>query len=221
MRTAFFVCFEMATTTKSLSATQMGVRYGIAEKTARLFMLKVREAMSSSENRPMEGNVQVDEFVLGGYEQNKVGRSYDAKKKKAVIAVEFTDDGKAKPMYALNIKDFSARSLQYMFIRHIDRRAKVTTDKWKGYRLIAKAYDITQLESGKGSNFKALHTMVHQIKSWIRTTYSWVSAFSLNRYFNEFCFRINRSQSKNSIFNNLITKMVNSDKIYQSEIIYS
>jgi hypothetical protein len=36
--------------------------------------------------------VKVDEFVLGGYEQNNFGRSYDAKKKKAVTAVEFTDD---------------------------------------------------------------------------------------------------------------------------------
>lgn len=219
VRTAFFICFEMATTTKSLSATQMGVRYGITEKTARLFMLKVREAMSSSENNPMNGNVQVDEFVLGGYEQGKIGRSYNAKKKKVITAVEFTDDGKVKRMYALNIKDFSARSLQYIFIKHIDRKAKVTTDKWKGYRPIAKAYNITQLESNKGLNFKALHTMIHQVKSWIRTTYSWVSEFNLNRYFNEFCFRINRSQSKNTIFNNLITKMVNSDKIYQNEII--
>ena len=209
----------MATTTKSLSATQMGVRYGITEKTARLFMLKVREAMASSENNPMDGNVQVDEFVLGGYEQNKIGRSYDAKKKKAITAVEFTDDGKVKRMYALNIKDFSAQSLQYIFIKHIDRKAKVTTDKWKGYRPIAKAYNINQIDSNNGLNFKALHTMIHQIKSWIRTTYSWVSEFNLNRYFNEFCFRINRSQSKNTIFNNLITKIVNSDKIYQSEII--
>ena len=219
VRKAFFICFEMATTSKSLSATQMGVRYGITEKTARLFMLKVREAMSSSENHPMDGNVQVDEFVLGGYEQNKIGRSYNAKKKKAITAVEFTDDGKVKRMYALNIKDFSAQSLQYMFIKHIDRKAKVTTDKWKGYRPIAKAYNITQIDSNKGLNFKALHTMIHQIKSWIRTTYSWVNEFNLNRYFNEFCFRINRSQSKNTIFNNLITKMVNSDKIHQNEII--
>src|SRR5690606_36455800 len=103
VRTAFFICFEMATTTKSLSATQMGVRYGITEKTVRLFMLKVREAMASSENHPMDGNVQVDGFVLGGYEQNKVGRSYNAKKKKAITAVEFTDHGKVKRMYALNI----------------------------------------------------------------------------------------------------------------------
>jgi len=34
----------MATSTKSLSASYMGVRYGVTEKTARLFMLKVREA---------------------------------------------------------------------------------------------------------------------------------------------------------------------------------
>ena len=133
VRTAFFVCFEMSTTTKSLSATQMEVRYGITEKTARLFMLKVREAMASSGDHPMDGLVQVDKFVLGGYEQGKIGRSYGAKKKKAVTAVEFTDHGKVKRMYALNIKDFSARSLQYMFIKHIDRGAKVTTDKWKGY----------------------------------------------------------------------------------------
>ncbi|MCY4561699.1 MAG: IS1595 family transposase, partial [Flavobacteriaceae bacterium] len=80
-------------------------------------------------------------------------------------------------------------------------------------------YNITQIESNNGLNFKALHTMIHQIKSWIRTTYSWVSDFHLNRYFNEFCFRINRSQSKETIFNNLITKMVNKDKVYQKYLI--
>lgn len=219
VRKAFFICFEMATSTKSLSASYMGVRYGVTEKTARLFMLKVREAMSSSRNSPMDGSVHVDEFVLGGYDQGKVGRSYQGKKKKAVTAVELTDEGKVKRMYAMRIEDFSARSLQYIFVDHISRGANVTTDKWRGYRPIAKAFNITQVESNGGLNFKALHTMVHQIKSWIRTTYSWVSDFNINRYFNEFCFRINRSQSKATIFNNLITRMVRADKIYQTEII--
>jgi len=106
-----------------------------------------------------------------------------------------------------------------MFINHISRDAKVTTDKWRGYRPIAKAYKITQIESKSGMNFKALHTMIHQIKSWIRPTYSWVSDFNINRYFNEFCHRINRSQNKAAIFNNLITKMVYKEKIYHSQII--
>ena len=219
VRKAFFIVFEMSTSTKSLSASYVAVRFGVTEKTARLFMLKIREAMESSGNNPMTGIVHVDEFVLGGREKNKVGRSYNAKKKKAITAVELTDDGKVKRMYAMRIEDFSARSLQYIFVNHISREAKVITDKWRGYRPIAKAYNITQIESNGGMNFKALHTMIHQVKSWIRTTYSWVSDFNINRYFNEFCFRVNRSQSKATIFNNLMTKMVGADKIYQKEII--
>jgi len=209
----------MGTSTKSLSASYAAVRFGVTEKTARLFMHKVREAMESSGNHPMDGNAHVDEFVLGGREKGQVGRSYNAKKKKAVTAVELTDDGKVKRMYAMRIKDFSARSLQYMFVDHISRDAKITTDKWRGYRPIGKAYNITQIDSNGGLNFKALHTMIHQIKSWIRTTYSWVSDFNINRYFNEFCFRINRSQSKATIFNNLIVRMVQADKINQKQII--
>jgi len=221
VRKAFFLVFEMATSTKSLSASYVSVRFGVTEKTARLFMHKVRAAMQSSGNKPMDGIVHVDEIVLGGREKGKIGRSYKATKKKAITAVELMDEGEVKRMYAMHIEDFSARSLQFIFVDHISRDATVTTDKWRGYRSIAKAYDITQVDSNGGLNFKALRTMIHQIKSWIRTTYSWVSDSNINRHFNEFCFRINRSQSKATIFNNLITKMVKKDKVYQKQIICS
>jgi len=219
IRKAFFICFEMSTTTKSLSASYMGVRYGVTEKTARLFMHKVREAMKSSEKHPMDGNVHVDEFVVGGKEKGKVGRSYHSKKKKVACAVELTNKGKIKRMYALKIDNFSAKELEILFEKHIEERAAVTTDLWRGYRPLTKQYNITQIESNNGLNFKALHTMIHQVKSWLRTTYSWVSDYNIDRYLNEFCYRINRSQSKINIFNNLIERMVKSDKIYQSEII--
>jgi len=219
LRKAFFMCFEMATTTKSLSASYMGVRFGVTEKTARLFMHKIREAMKSSGNHPMDGTIHIDEFVVGGKEKGKVGRSYDSKKKKVVIAVELTDSGKVKRMYALKIDDFSAKELGKIFDKHIDKNAKITTDEWRGYRPLYDEYDITQIKSNNGQKFIALHTMIHQVKSWIRTTYSWVSEFNINRYLDEFCYRINRSQSKENIFNNLIKRMVKSDKIYQSQII--
>lgn len=219
LRKAFFICFEMATTTKSLSAMQMSVRYGVQESTARLFMHKVREAMKSSGNNPIDGIVHVDEFVVGGHEQSKQGRSYDSKKKKSVCAVELTNDGKVKRFYALKIKDFSAKSLSGIFDKHISKEAKITTDNWKGYRPISKDYNITQIPSKSGANFKALHTMIHQIKTWIRTTYSWVSEGNIERYFNEFSYRINRSQNKNTIFNNLIKRMVKSENITHKQIL--
>jgi transposase-like protein len=219
LRKAFFICFEMSTTTKSLSASYVGKRFGVTEKTARLFMHKIREAMKSSGNHPLDGNVHVDEFVIGGKEKGKVGRSYDSKKKKVVCAVELTDDGKVMRMYSMKIANYSSKELKKLFAKHISTNAKITTDCWKGYRPLMQEYDITQTESAGGINFKALHTMIHQVKSWIRTTYSWVSDFNIDRYLNEFCYRINRSQMKDNIFNNLIWKMVGSEKIHQQKLI--
>jgi len=221
LRKAFFIVFEMTTTTKSLSASQMGVRYGITDKTARLFMHKIREAMKSSGNNPMEGTVHVDEFVIGGKEKGKVGRSYNSKKKKIVCSIELTENGKVKRMYAMKIDNYSSKELETIFEQHISEQANITTDQWKGYRPLSGEYKIKQEKSVGGVNFKALHTMIHQLKSWLRTTYSWISPFNVNRYLDEFCYRINRSQSKNNIFNNLIQRMVHSDKKYQTELICS
>jgi hypothetical protein len=72
----------MSTSTKSLSASYVAVRFSVTEKTARLFMLKIREAMESSGNSPMTGIVHVDEFVLGGREKDKVGEVITLRKRK-------------------------------------------------------------------------------------------------------------------------------------------
>ncbi len=79
IRKAFFICFEMSTTTKSLSASHVGVRFGVTEKRARLFMQKIREAVKSSKKHPMKSEIHVDEFVLGGKVKGKVGHSHDSK----------------------------------------------------------------------------------------------------------------------------------------------
>lgn len=184
-------------------------------------MHKVREAMKSSENHPMEGDVEVDEFVVGGKEESKVGRSYNVKKKKAVCAVEYTKDFKIKKMYIKQIDNYSSKELKTIFTKHISTDTSVTTDKWRGYAPLKGEFKITQEKSNSGLNFKKLHTMIHQVKSWIKTTYSWVSKDHIDRYFNEFCYRLNRSQWKNTIFNNLIKRMISEDKLYHRNLICS
>jgi transposase-like protein len=122
-------------------------------------------------------------------------------------------------MYSMKTQNYSAKELKKIFEGHISPGAHVTTDLWKGYRPLMKDYNITQIESSGGMNFKALHTMIHQVKSWIRTTYSWVSDSNINKYLDEFCYRLNRSQMKDNIFNNLINRMIRADKIYHSPLI--
>lgn len=56
-------------------------------------------------------------------------------------------------MYDLKIYNYSAKELEAIFNKHIDKNAVITTDKWKGYRPLSKDYNITQIESNKGKNF--------------------------------------------------------------------
>ncbi len=50
--------------------------------------------------------------------------------------------------------------------KHISKTASVITDKWSGYKPLVEPYNIKQVESGKGKNFKELHIIVHQVKTW-------------------------------------------------------
>ncbi|WP_158728025.1 MULTISPECIES: IS1595 family transposase [unclassified Flavobacterium] len=205
---AFCIAFEMTCTTKSISSTQAAKRYGITQKTSWLFMQKVRLAMKSSKQYPMTGNVQVDEFVVGGKETGKQGRSYDSKKAKVACAVELTDEGKIKRGYANVIDDYSAKSIKPLFDEHISKDANIKTDQWTAYKIIAKSYNIVQEKSVPGKNFKEMHTIIHQVKTAIRTIQSHVKKEHLQKYLDEYFYRLNRSIYKDSIFDNIFKRLV-------------
>jgi transposase-like protein len=221
LRKAFAIVFEMSATSKGLSSLQVAKRYSISPTTAWTFMHKVRKAMESSEQQPMEGEVHVDEFVYGGKENLKQGRSYDTKKKKLVIAVELTEKGTVKRVYFNKLKDYSSKSLQVIFDKHISEQANVKTDKWAGYKPISKRYNITQELSDNGNNMQQLHTIIHQVKSWLRSTYSWMHKEHIESYLSEYSFRINRSIYKETIFHKLIERMVKSNPYSYQDIIIS
>ena len=140
------------------------------------------------------------------------------RKRKFFVQQNLLTQGKVKRFYALKIPDFSSKSLRTIFDKHIDKTAYITTDEWKGYRPI-KDFNITQIPSNNGKNFPTLHKIIHQVKSQIRGIYSWVSEFNIDRYLAEYSFRINRSQSKETIFNSLIKRMLERKPIFQPLLI--
>lgn len=219
LQKAFYIVFEMSTSTQSLSSIQMGERYGIRQGTAWYFMQKIRKAMDSSRKHPLEGSVHVDEFVIGGYEENRPGRSYNTNKTKVIVGVEISDQRKVKRAYAKVIDDYSAKSFTPLFEQHISKKAKVITDKWRGYSPLKKDYNIKQIPSEKGRNFKELHIIIHKIKSWLRTIHAPVSKEHMERYLYEYVYRLNRSQSKQTIFHNNIMRMLKAKPWYQDQII--
>lgn len=73
----------MSATTKG-STKQIAKRLKISRSTATNFIKKIRISMASSASQPMIGQVFVDEFVFGGKEDLKQGRSNDSKKKRSL-----------------------------------------------------------------------------------------------------------------------------------------
>ena len=217
MRKAFTIVFEMSATTKGISSNQMAKRLNIRQPTAWLFMSKVRKAMKSSECYPIKGTVIVDEFVYGGKETLKQGRSTDSKKKKIVAAVEIDKNGGVKRAYFKLIKDYSSVSLEKIFDAHISTEAKIITDEWTGYKPLKEMYDITQIKSNS-SDFFEINTIIHQVKAWLRSTFSWMHEEHIEKYLDEYSYRLNRSNSKQTIFDNLIKRMVITKPLKYSEI---
>ena len=128
------------------------------------------------------------------------------RKRKFFVQWNLLTQGKVKRFYAFKIPDYSSKSLRTIFDKHIDKTAYITTDEWKGYRPI-KDYNITQKPSNDGKNFPTLHKVIHQVKSWIRGIYSWVSEFNIDRFYifilkfdrKTFCFIKNRFYKSSSL----------------------
>lgn len=208
IRKAFIGLFKMSATTKSISAEQLSRSLGINRKTALFFQHKVRLAMSSSLSHPLTGRVEVDECYIGGEEEGVSGREVE-KKSPVVLAVEKSGNFGIKRVYAKVINDTSSGSIKPLFDDHISKEAKVQTDCWRAYLPIKKeGYAIEQEKSDPKSNFKTMHRVIQQLKSWIRGIHHHVDPSYLQGYLNEFCFRINRSIFKETIFHKLLTRMV-------------
>jgi transposase-like protein/predicted RNA-binding Zn-ribbon protein involved in translation (DUF1610 family) len=207
LRKAFWIIFEMSTTTKSVSANQISKRVNLNYQSAWLFMRKVRDIMASSELYPMTGSIIVDEIVVGGYEEGVAGRNKESKKTKVAIALEIHNNIGVKRGYALIIDSYANTDLRKIFDKHIDKSAEILTDKWRGYAPLKKDYNITQEKSTK-KNFIPMNRYVQGLKSWLRGIHHHVDSYHLQAYLDEYSYRFNRHFSKDCIFDETIERMV-------------
>jgi hypothetical protein len=148
---AFYIVYFVSTNKKGITSTELSRKLNLRQKTCWGFKRKVMKAMESSENHPIEGDVEVDETVFGGQEENTKGRK-NINKKLVVLAIEKKNKGVSR-LYARVIPNASAEQLGGFMKAHIDPKAKITTDKWTGYiPLKADFENLTRVASGKIEN---------------------------------------------------------------------
>ena len=215
---AFYIVYYVSTSKKGISSTELSRKLGLRQKTCWKFKGKVMKAMESSGNYKIDGNAEVDETVVGGQEEGVVGRK-NGKKKLVVFAIERKGKGVSR-MYGKVIKQSSSKELGEFIKTTIDINAQIKTDKWRGYSPLAKDFkNLSQVDSGKkGANFPDLHRCIMGFKGWLRGMHHHVE--NLQAYIDEYCYRFNRSNMKEGIFDNLLTRMVKADPFpYKKPII--
>lgn len=203
---AFYIIYYISTNKKGISSTELSRKLGLRQKTCWLFKQKVMQAMKSSGNNKIKSKAEVDETVVGGQEEGVVGRK-NKKKKLVVFAVERKGKGLSR-FYGKVIQHSSAKELGAFMRTYIEPNADVKTDEWTGYRPLKEEFvNLRQVSSGKkGENFPDLHRAIMGFKGWLRGIHH--HATHLQAYINEYTYRFNRSNMKENIFENLITRMV-------------
>ena len=214
----FEMAYDITTSKKGANSIWLAERYGVKQMTAWLFRRKVQQAMKSSEKFPLEKEVHVDEFEIGTPQKGEQGRSKSENKIRVVIALEYRD-GKPGRGYAKVIEDYSSKSLSKIFEKHISTEAKITTDSWSGYKPLMKRYpDFEQKLSNKGQNFKMLHIQIRNFKNWLRGVHSYCDKETINQYIEEYFFRFNRLNFRETILEKLLCRMVKEKPINYKSI---
>ena len=210
--TAFHIVFKISTKKKGMSSLELSSEFELRQKTCWTFKSKLQQVMKSSLKSPLTGVVHVDEFMVGGPEEDKRGRSKGLKKL-IVLAIEILEDGVGRA-YAEVIENSSANELGAFSRKYISRDATIITDKWRGYSPLKTEFpNLKQLDSNEGKNFKELHIHIMNIKGWLRGIHHHFSKEHMQNYLNEYHFRYNRRSNMGTIFNVLVKRMVENDKI--------
>lgn len=205
---AFHIVFKISTKKKGMSSLELSSEFELRQKTCWSFKQKVQEAMKSSLRSPLTGLVHADEFVIGGPEEGKKGRS-KGDKKLIVLAIEILEDGVGRA-YAEVIENSSAKELGGFLKKYVSKDAKIVTDKWRGYTPLKKEFlKLEQISSDDGKNFKQLHMHIMNIKGWLRGIHHHCSKKHMQKYLDEYHFRYNRRSNMGTIFDVLVRKMIN------------
>lgn len=205
IRKAFYIVFLVVTNTKGASSYELGRKLDLRQGTCWLFKRKVMAAMASEGNHKLQNHVEVDEFLVGGHEEGKPGRS-KGKKRLVVLAIEKKAGGISRT-YAQVIENAGSKEIQPFMEKFIAEDAEIKTDNWRAYKNIQKKFTrLKQEKSENGKNFKLMHRQIMMFKAWLRGTHH--RCKDLQAYLDEYCYRFNRAIYPSTIFHRLVEKMI-------------
>jgi transposase-like protein len=209
LRTWFWAAYLVATHHPGISAKQLQRQLGLSRyETAWLILQKLRRAMVAPERSPLTGEVEIDEFWLGGYEEGLKGSRQHGKKALVGAAIEVRGAGSGRLRLQVLVNS-RAKTLEAFTNATTARGAIVHTDGLNSYAGLAKLgyqhrpRNQTGAELGNELLPRA-HRAISNLKAWMHGTHRGVSNEHLPVYLDEFVFRHNRRGTPMAAFQTLL-----------------
>jgi transposase-like protein len=209
LRTWFWAAYLVATHHPGISAKQLQRQLALPRyETAWLILQKLRRAMVAPERELLKGEVEVDEFWLGGYEEGLKGSRQFGKKALVGAAIEVRGAGSGRLRLAV-LANSRATTLEAFTKATTAAGSIVHTDGLLSYRgLAGLGYDHRprkQTSAAAGEHLlPRAHRAVSNLKAWMHGTHRGVSNEHLPVYLDEYVFRHNRRGTPMAAFQTLL-----------------
>ena len=224
--TYWFKAMWWFTTRKSgVNAVNLKELLGLGSyQTAWAWLHKLRRCTIRQSREPLSGNVEVDEFFIGGQKPGKRGRGADGK---TIVLTAVEKEGNRFGRIRLQVvPDCSGDALERFVRTNVVPGSRVRTDGWKGYNFASKNYSHDKVIASKTIDKNSVLPGVHRIASLVKrlmlgTFQGRFGPEHIQSYMDEYVFRFNRRTSRNigKKFMRIVQQVFSSTKTTYRQIV--
>jgi transposase-like protein len=194
--------YLLVTSRKGISSMQLAKEIGITQKSAWFVLQRLREACGNDPT-VLQGIIEVDEVYIGGKEKakhanKKQGAGRGTVGKTAVLGMR-ERGGRTK---AKTIPNTTAATLQGTIIENVAKGSEIQTDEYSAYQGIENHFyhDMVSHSLGEyarpGVTTNGIESVWAVLKRGLHGVYHHASPKHLDRYVQEFTFRLNDGNVK-------------------------
>jgi transposase-like protein len=213
LRKWFIAIYLLSTTSKGMSSVQVAKHVGVCQKTAWFMAHRIREAHLQNKGQ-LTGKIEADETFIGGLSKNM-------HKAKREAVIKGTGGVGKTPVFGMKTRDGEVRAqvvtsvgsadLHEQIKTNVAQGATIYTDRWVAYRGLSAMFKHTTVDHGAKEyvngdcHTNGIESFWALFKRGYHGVYHQMSKKHLQRYVNEFAFRVTRkAQTMQSIFTEVV-----------------